>query len=77
MKFRLKPHLVEAEQFFVERRPRPEGVCFCVDGRGFAHVHTWKGIRRIQNGDWVVRSESGAVYALTDQALKNKYEHIL
>ncbi len=74
MKFTRKPVVVDAEQFRVAVRERPVGVCFCHEGRGFSHLHTSKGIRRIADGDWIITTAQGYVYTETDQRMKSQYE---
>jgi hypothetical protein len=75
-KFRRKPVVVEGEEFVVGRLPYPKEVCFCVDARGCAHVHNDRGLRRIQSGDWIVRTEKGVVYTETAARFKSMYEPV-
>lgn len=56
-KYRKKPVTVDAEQFFVNKKPWPEGVYI-------SEHHYWKGKPMlcgclVSDGDWIVKDEEG------------------
>ena len=89
-KFRKKPIIVEAEQFFNMENERPHGVFSdynCTDAvwRGAGgtcefvgpHVHTLHGPQLVEHGDWVIHgSKSGDVYACRPDVFAATYEPV-
>lgn len=76
MTFVRNPVTVEAEQFVVGKMPYPKDVCFCVSGRGCAHLHTkfGTGLRMIRSGDWIIRGQRGSLFSSSDERFKAEYE---
>ena len=66
MKFRSKPRVVEAEQFWPEVKPWPKGVDYDVCGGVpcHPHVHTMHGGQGVpvEAGDWIVAEPDGEHY---------------
>ena len=73
MKFRKKPIVVEAEQFFPDRRPWPEGVY--ETGLGF-WVETLEGVLRASAGDWIVTGVAGERYPVKPDIFEATYEPV-
>lgn len=65
-KFRKKPVIVDAEQFFVDKKPWPKGVLELGDSYSYAGV-------AIYNGDWLV---AGAAYPLSPAIFEQTYEPV-
>ena len=59
-KKRKKPVVVDAEQFFVDKKPWPEGVIEKrhTDNRCFREL----GGRQIYDGDWILTDQTGRRY---------------
>lgn len=73
MKFRKKPIIVEAEQWFVGKQIR--GVYFGIL-RGVAYIDTEEGKMSIREGDWIITGIEGETYCCKDSIFKKTYEAI-
>ncbi len=75
-KFRKKPVVVEAAQFF-EHGMWPEGVCDCpntnVSGR---HIHTLEGDHVVSEGDFVITGIKGERYPCKPDIFEATYEPV-
>ena len=84
-KFRKKPVVVDAEQFFPDRKPHPEGVqeyvkSSCEDVLG--DINTWFGWRidtlegphEVTPGDWIITGVKGEKYPCKPENFKKMYE---
>lgn len=86
MKFRKKPIVIDAEQWFPNKQVR--GVCYCQDGAlaarnaiapAPAHVHTMHAgqIVHLHSGDWVVPEPDGEhFYPIKDAVLAATYDPV-
>lgn len=80
MKFRKKPIIIEAEQWFPEKEI--EGVQTHIeDVLGtkvlVASIVTLEGIMRVKNGDWVITGIKGEKYPCRDDIFRKTYEEVL
>ena len=71
IKVRKKSALVEAEQFFVHKKPWPEGVEQLVEG--FV-VETLTYFAEINEGDWVVSVDKGNRFPCSPEFFEMTYE---
>ena len=78
MKFRKKPVVIEAEQFF-DDKPLPFrdlGVC-CLDPDGFWYIQTLESNRfTLTPGDWIIRGVKGEFYACKPDIFALTYEAV-
>jgi hypothetical protein len=77
-KFRKRPVVIEAEQFFIQKPlpfQVPYGVCHLSDEEGW-HVHTPEGILHISEGDWIIRGVKGEFYPCKPDIFEATYEPI-
>lgn len=78
MKFRKKPVVIAAEQFFMTK-PMPGGVCDQAhDGkRGWPHVHTLEGTSyEVKDGDWIITGVKGEHYPCKPDIFEATYEKV-
>ena len=63
-KYRKKPIVVEAEQFFLEATPWPRGVVRrpTVDGSNDHVIITLEGAMAVSEGDWIITGVKGEKY---------------
>jgi len=76
MKFRKKPVVIEAEQFFADQ-PLPfhnRGVVEFADGRFF--VTTLEGPLNISDGDWIICGVKGEFYPCKPDIFAATYERV-
>lgn len=87
MKFKKKPVVVEAEQYFDNKciTKAPEGVCFasqdgCIgarDGHGWvAHIHTLEGPLIVSHLDWIITGVKGEKYPCKPDIFEATYEEV-
>lgn len=87
MKFRKKPVIIEAEQFFPERKPYPVGVetyiketTETVDGQKESwnawRIETLEGYHEVTPGDWIITGVKGEVYPCKPDIFKMTYEKL-
>ena len=75
-KYRKKPVVVEAVQFWPEERPWPEGVCVnpgCPQERS-PHIHTLEGDHLVSPGDFVITGVKGERYPCKADIFAATYE---
>jgi hypothetical protein len=78
MRFRKRPIVVEATQFFNDR-PFPAGVCDCWADEacgGTPHVHTLEGPLHVSEGDWIITGVKGERYPCKPDVLEAGYEPV-
>lgn len=88
-KFRKKPVVIEAVQFWPDMRPYPEGVDVLVAGpyhpaveRGemevgdfdLATIKTLEGTMEVKPGDWVITGVAGEKYPCKPEIFEATYE---
>ena len=69
-KYRRKPVIVDAEQFFVDKKPWPEGVyqasrsrwTKCTENAKLFIIANANTVIYIENGDWIVTEPDGVYY---------------
>lgn len=83
MKFRKKPVVIEAEQFYIGEgvgtQPLPlpfsnQGVC-CCDGTRW-YLETLEGPLNISNGDWIIKGVKGEFYPCKPDIFEATYEPV-
>ncbi len=75
MKFRKKPIVIEAEQFFEASLPWPEGVR--VSGAdGAICIKTLEGVRHVSEGDYIITGVQGERYPCKPDIFKSTYDPI-
>jgi len=76
MKFRKRPIIVDAEQWYGGWQI-PDGVCCkpecCMNG---PHVHTLEGVMRVEKMDWVIRGVKGEYYPCKPDIFNATYESL-
>lgn len=77
MKFRKKPLVIEAEQFF-EDKPLPfrDQRVLTLDPDGFWGVDTLEGRMVVTPGDWIVRGIKGEFYPCKPDIFEATYEPV-
>lgn len=81
-KFRKKPVVIEAEQFFRSTNSlinNTKGVCQCREGDRRGHVHTAheNQVVNLQNGDWIVPEPDGEhFYPIKQDIFENSYDKV-
>lgn len=80
-KFKSKPVVVEAEQFFPEVTPWPAGVeRGGIEGKNNKPTHyieTRSGTAEVLSSDWIVKEPDGnGAYPCSDKVFKEKYEAV-
>jgi len=81
-KYRKKPVIIEAEQFFFTTKPWPDGVkqTTPTDRRGqqCAPIHCWidtlEGCHIVTNGDWIITGIKGEKYPCKPDIFEATYE---
>lgn len=87
MKFRKKPVVIEATQFFPDQKPHPEGVEEYVqkqseDVQGFRNtwygwrVTTLEGPLEVSAGDWIITGVKGEKYPRKPDIFDLAYEAV-
>lgn len=75
--YRKKPVEIQAEQFFRDRLPWPEGVVedpFKVRGPG---IETLEGRMDVRDGDWVITGLQGERYPCKPDIFESTYEPVV
>jgi len=74
-KYRKKPVVVEAEQFFPDSEPWPAGVCGSRTESGFiAWIPTLEGDMDVNAGDWIITGIKGEKYPCKSDIFAATYE---
>ena len=85
MKYRKKPVVIEAEQFFEDRKPWPDGVKIMefgglVDDVGVTYkspgVETLEGRMRADDGDWIITGVKGEKYPCKPDIFELSYDKV-
>jgi len=77
-KFRKKPVVIEADQFWNDR-PFPKGVCDCGSDPahfGTPHIHTLEGVMDVTEGDWIITGVKGERYPCKPDIFAATYEPV-
>lgn len=76
MKYRKKPVVVTAEQFFEAQLPWPEGVeqDVIAGERNSPHIKTLEGPMLVRDGDWVITGVKGEHYPCKPDIFAATYE---
>jgi hypothetical protein len=75
MKFRKKPVVVDAEQFFQDSIPWPEGVQ--IQGAdGAVCIKTLEGWLRVSDGDYIITGVKGERYPCKPDIFEMTYEAV-
>lgn len=81
-KFRKKPVVIEAEQFFYVKKPWPQGVIETeLGGPGYGKyrdvgVQTLEGFMHANDGDWIITGVAGERYPCKESIFYATYELI-
>jgi hypothetical protein len=75
MKFRKKPIIVEAEQWFPGKEVA--GVVVPVPGDGQPYIPTLEGAMYLSPGDWIITGVAGERYPCKPDIFKATYERVL
>lgn len=75
-KFRKKPIVINAEQFFPDKKPWPEGVMVGPSSQGTWCVSTLEGVHVVTPGDWIITGIEGERYACKPDIFERTYEPI-
>lgn len=73
-KFRKKPVVIEAEQYFLGKNV--PGVCNCGIVQRQAHIHTLEGSMTVSPGDWVITGVQGEKYPCKPDIFAATYERV-
>jgi hypothetical protein len=86
VKFRKKPIVIEAEQFFREKLPWPNGVkgedYFCpmlrypLIGNSTSWITTLEGDLDVSEGDWIITGVKGEKYPCKPDIFEATYEKV-
>lgn len=74
MRFRKKPVVVDAAQFFPDQDPWPDGVEHL--GSGLFQIETLEGAHKVSPGDWVITGVKGERYPCKPDIFTLTYEPV-
>jgi len=75
-KYRKKPVVIEAEQFF-HTGHLPEGVeCVCAGNNYSAYIKTLEGVMIVTDGDWIITGIVGEKYPCKPDIFEQTYERV-
>lgn len=74
MKFRKKPLVIEAEQWFPEKKI--SGVEECPYQPGLFSIETLEGKLYVSEGDWIITGVEGERYPCKDSIFQKTYEEV-
>jgi hypothetical protein len=72
MKFRKKPIIIEAEQYFPDRKI--EGVI--IESSRMPYIRTLEGDMDVRMGDWVITGVNGEKYPCKPDIFEKTYEKV-
>ena len=78
-KFRKKPIVVEAEQFFPDKFPWPIGVESEEDENSDIEIfviYTLEGQHEVTSGDWIITGIKGELYPCKPDIFEQTYEKV-
>jgi hypothetical protein len=76
VKFRKKPVVIEAEQFFPERVPWPAGVLCEPEKRLGYFINTPEGPFQVTPRDWIITGVKGERYPCKPDIFEATYEQV-
>lgn len=80
MKFRKKPVVIDAEQYFEKQLPWPDGVHKIQQGGHPDHyiigVSTLEGPLAVSDGDWIITGVKGEKYPCKPDIFEATYEKV-
>jgi hypothetical protein len=81
VRFRKKPLIIEATQFFYSKRPWPEGVIEEEQGQFYGKymdvgIRTPEGFMSVRNGDWIITGVEGERYPCKPSVFEATYEAV-
>jgi hypothetical protein len=77
MKYRKKPVVVEAEQFFPDEAPWPKGVCQHLPEPNPSYLmQTLEGPFSVKEGDWIITGVRGEKYPCKPDIFEATYERV-
>lgn len=77
MRFRKKPVEVEAQQFWPDKKPWPDGVTAAPPLNPERYVIlTLEGIMRVSPGDWIITGVKGEKYPCKPDIFEQTYEPV-
>ena len=76
MKFRKKPVIVEAEQFFSDKQPHPDGVEPMENSVTRYTIKTLEGLMCVNEGDWIITGIEGEKYPCKPDIFDATYEKV-
>ena len=86
-KYRKKPVVIEAEQFWPDKKPHPEGVDEYVkerkeDEQGYVstwygwRIETLEGLHEVTPGDWIITGVAGDIYPCKPDIFDMTYDFV-
>lgn len=72
-RYHRRDNIVEAEQFYPERRPWPAGVHDWFNGKGW-YIQTLEGLADVRPSDWIITGVAGEKYPCRDDIFQATYE---
>ena len=78
-RFRKKPIVIDAEQFFPGRRPWPQGIKRTLptsSGEDYYYIRTLEGEYRVTPGDWIITGIKGEKYPCKPDIFDQTYEPV-
>ena len=75
-KFRKKPVVIEAEQFFPDKKPWPEGVETYHPKGDRWRVWTLEGTMNVKPGDWIITGVAGERYPCNPDIFEATYDAV-
>ena len=78
-KFRKKPVVIEAEQFWPDRTPWPVGVVSdpAAHVTGSWWIDTLEGGHVVMPGDWIIRGVAGELYPCKPDIFVQTYDEVI
>jgi len=77
VKYRKRPIIIEAEQFFPDQKPWPKGVWDISGGDYCAPcIGTLEGLLQVSPGDWIITGVQGEKYSCKPDIFEQTYEEV-
>ena len=78
MKYRKKPVVIEAEQYFDNQEVGhwPSGICKSLACYDYPHIHTLEGHHIVTSGDWIITGVKGEKYPCKPDIFEQTYEPV-
>lgn len=78
MKFRKKPVVIEAEQWWPDKEINGVRIIYDVDSnkniKQYGAIDTLEGVMRVSSGDWVITGVNGEKYPCKPDIFEKTYE---